>query len=108
MPLAIASLPRQLVYVTALELGVARLKTLPLSVRLVRELHEELMTRMRGDHATPGESRRSQSWIGPPGSTLSQATYVPPPHKEMLDHSGAWEKFLDDETLPPLVQTALI
>ena len=91
MPLAIASLPRQLVYVTALELGVARLKTLSLSVRLVRESHEELMTRMRGDHATPGESRRSQSWIGPPGCTLSQATYVPPPHKEMLDHSGAWK-----------------
>ena len=95
-------------YVVALEHGVARLKTLPLSIRLVRELHEKLMTGVRGDHATPGELRRSQNWIGPPGSTLAQATYVPPPHEDMLDDLGAWEKFLHDETLPPLVQTALM
>ena len=48
-------------YVTALEHGIARLKTLPLSIRLVRELHEKLMTGVRGDHATPGELRRSQN-----------------------------------------------
>ncbi len=95
-------------YVTALEHGIARLKALPLSIRLVRELHEKLMTGVRGDHATLGELRRSQNWIGPPGSTLAQATYVPPPHDEMLDDLGAWEKFLHDETLPPLVQTALM
>jgi Fic family protein len=95
-------------YVAALEHGIARLKTLPLSIRLVRELHEKLMTGVRGDHATPGELRRSQNWIGPPGSTLLQATYVPPPHDEMLDDLGAWEKFLHDETLPPLVRTALM
>ncbi len=95
-------------YVLALEHGIALLKTLPLSIRLVRELHEKLMTGVRGDHATPGELRRSQNWIGPPGSTLTQATYVPPPHEEMLDYLGAWEKFLHDETLPPLVQTALM
>ncbi len=95
-------------YVTALEHGIARLKTLPLSIRLVRELHEKLMTGVRGDHATPGELRRSQNWIGPPGSTLAQATYVPPPHDEMLDHLGEWEKFLHDESLPPLAQTALM
>ena len=95
-------------YVAALEHGIARLKTLPLSIRLVRELHEKLMTGVRGDHAAPGELRRSQNWIGPPGSTLAQATYVPPPHEDMLDDLGAWEKFLHDETLPPLVQTALM
>lgn len=95
-------------YVAALEHGIARLKTLPLSLRLVRELHKKLMTGVRGGHATPGEFRRSQNWIGPPGSTLAQATYVPPPHEEMLDHLSAWEKFLHDETLPPLVQTALM
>ena len=95
-------------YVAALEHGITRLKTLPLSIRLVRELHEKLMTGVRGDHATPGELRRSQNWIGPPGSTLAQATYVPPPHEDMLDDLGAWEKFLHDETLPPLVQTALM
>ncbi|CAN5438309.1 Fic family protein [soil metagenome] len=95
-------------YVAALEHGIARLNTLPLSLRLVRELHKKLMTGVRGGHATPGEFRRSQNWIGPPGSTLAQATYVPPPHEEMLDHLSTWEKFLHDETLPPLVQTALM
>ncbi|GDX10296.1 cell filamentation protein Fic [Verrucomicrobiota bacterium] len=95
-------------YVAALEHGIARLKTLPLSLRLVRELHEKLMTGVRGHHAKPGELRRSQNWIGPPGSTLTQATYVPPPHEEMLDYLGAWEEFLHDESLPPVVQTALM
>lgn len=95
-------------YVAALEHGIARLKTLPLSLRFVRELHKKLMTGVRGGHATPGEFRQSQNWIGPPGSTLAQATYVPPPHEEMLDHLSAWENFLHDETLPPLVQTALM
>jgi Fic family protein len=95
-------------YVAALEHGIARLKNLPLSIRLVRELHKKLMTAVRGGHAAPGELRRSQNWIGPPGSNLAQATYVPPPHEEMLEHLGAWEKFLHDEMLPPLVQTALM
>ena len=95
-------------YVAALEHGIERLKTLPLSTRLVRELHQKLMSGVRGGHAAPGELRRSQNWIGPPGSTLAQATYVPPPHEEMLEHLGAWEKFLHDEMLPPLVQTALM
>jgi Fic family protein len=95
-------------YVVALEHGIARLEALPLSIRLVRELHEKLMTGVRGDHATPGELRRTQNWIGPPGSTLAQATYVPPPLEDMLDYLSAWEKFLHDETLPPLVQTALM
>jgi Fic family protein len=95
-------------YVAALEHGLARLKKLPLSIRLVCELHEKLMTGVRGGHAKPGELRRSQNWIGPPGATLAQATYVPPPHEEMLGYLGIWEKFLHDETLPPLVQTALM
>ena len=94
-------------YVTALEYGIERLKTLPLSLRLVRELHERLLQRVRGSHATPGEFRRSQNWIGPAGCTLANATYVPPPPAEMLDALGAWEGFLHDEGLPPLVQIAL-
>src|SRR3989475_4479739 len=61
-------------YVVALEHGIARLKTLPLSIRLVRELHEKLMTGVRGQHAAPGGFRRTQNWIGPPGATLAQAT----------------------------------
>jgi|SRR5579871_107738 len=94
-------------YVVALEHGVARLADLPLSLRLVKELHEKLMRGVRGDTATPGEFRRSQNGIGPAGCTLATATYVPPPPDCLMDCLGAWEKFLHDETLPPLVHAAL-
>jgi Fic family protein len=66
-------------YVTALEHGLKRLKSLPLSLRLVRELHEKLMQGVRGGHATPGKFRRSQNWVGPPGCALENASYVQPP-----------------------------
>ena len=71
-------------YVTALEYGLERLATLPVSLRLVREMHEFLMRGVRGDMATPGEFRRSQNWIGPPGCTLNDATFVPPPPSELI------------------------
>ena len=95
-------------YVTALEYGLKRLKTLPLSLRLTRELHAKLMTGVRGGHATPGEFRRSQNWIGRPGATLANATYVPPPPDALMDSLGAWEKFLHGPSLPVLVQTGLM
>jgi Fic family protein len=94
-------------YVVALEHGVVRLRSLPLSLRLMRELHERLMRGVHGDAAAPGEFRRTQNWIGRPGSTLANATYVPPPADEMTACLGAWERFLHDESLPPLVHEAL-
>jgi Fic family protein len=94
-------------YVAALEHGIERLKVLPLSLRLVRELHEKLMTGVRGQHATPGEFRRTQNWIGRPGDTLAQAAYVPPPPESLGDYLSAWEKFLHNRMLPPLVHAAL-
>lgn len=96
-------------YVIALEYGIARLPTLPLSLRLVRELHEKLMQGVRGDKATPGEFRRRQNWIGPPGSDEASSSYVPPPPAEMKDALGAWETFLHRrDELPDLVQCALM
>ena len=96
-------------YVVAMEYGIARLATLPLSLRLVRELHGKLMDGVRGNHATPGEFRHSQNWIGPAGSTPASAPYVPPPVAEMKEALGAWEKFLHRrEELPELVQCALL
>ena len=95
-------------YVAALEHGMKRLKTLPLSLRLVRELHEKLMSGVRGDYATPGEFRRTQNWIGRPGCTLADASYVPPPPDALGEHLGTWEKFLHDESIPPLVHAALM
>jgi Fic family protein len=94
-------------YVLALEHGVARLEILPVSLRLVLELHKKLMEGVRGSHATPGEFRRSQNWIGPPGGTLANASYIPPPPNELMGCLGDWEKFLHDRSLPPLVQIAL-
>jgi len=95
-------------YVAALEYGVKRLRTLPLSLRLTRELHAKLMAGVRGDSATPGEFRRTQNWIGPPGATLSNATYIPPPPDTLMECMGAWEKFLHDRSLPVLIQAALM
>ena len=94
-------------YVSALEYGLRRLTTLPLSLRLVRELHDKLMRGVRGDAATPGELRHSQNWIGAPGCTLDDATYVPPPPQELMACLGEWEQFLHDDALPPLVHVAL-
>jgi Fic family protein len=95
-------------YVLALQHGIRRLEKLPLSLRLIRELHARLMEGVRGNMATPGEFRRSQNWIGAPGSTLANATYVPPPPHQMNECLGAFEKFLHERTLPPLVQIGLI
>src|SRR5712692_7664170 len=96
-------------YVTALEYGVTRLRTLPLSLRLVLELHARLMKGVRGEHATPGEFRRTQNWIGVPRSTLESAIYVPPPPEFMMEALEAWERFLHERgRVPDLVQCALM
>jgi Fic family protein len=96
-------------YVTALEYGIQRLADLPLSLRLVREIHAHLMEGVRGDQATPGEFRRSQNWIGPAGSTIANAAYVPPPPDELMPALGKWEEFLQEhDVLPDLVQCALL
>ncbi len=96
-------------YVDALEYGIERLDKLPLSLRLVRELHERLMKGVRGDRATPGEFRRSQNWIGEAGSTPATAAYVPPPVNEMEACLHAWEKFLHQrDAVPDLIQCALM
>ena len=94
-------------YVAALEHGLERLNSLPLSLRLVREIHERLMRGVRGDVATPGEFRRSQNWIGSSGCGLRDATYVPPPVVELMGCLDALERFFHDESLPPLVHAAL-
>lgn len=95
-------------YVAALEFGIKRLNTLPLSLRLVRELHEHLMAGVRGAHATPGQFRRTQNWIGAPGCTLATASYVPPPPSALMECLSAWERFVHERTLPPLVQIGLV
>jgi Fic family protein len=89
-------------YVRAMNAGLARLERLPVSVRLIREIHAELLQGVRGSRLTPGELRRSQNWIGSGGSTLANATFVPPPPDEVPNALGELEAFLhatDDQPL---------
>jgi Fic family protein len=94
-------------YVRAMNYGLRRLADLPLSLRLVREIHGELMRGVRGEESTPGEFRRSQNWIGPSGSTLRDARFVPPPPHELLRVLGEWETFLHARSEPVLVTASL-
>ncbi|THD11673.1 Fic family protein, partial [Metallibacterium scheffleri] len=95
-------------YVRAMKHGLARLGELPVSVRLIREIHAELMRGVRGGRLQPGELRTSQNWIGPAGCTLTTATFVPPPHHAIPEVLGDLEKFLHaHDELQPLVKIAL-
>mgnify|MGYP001605397773 CR=1 FL=1 len=96
-------------YVVALEYGLERVNTLPVSLRLMRELHERLMEGVRGDRATPGEFRRTQNWIGCAECTINEADYLAPPVQEMHEALDAFEKYIHAENgYPPLVRLALI
>jgi cell filamentation protein, protein adenylyltransferase len=97
-------------YVAALNLGLRKLARLPLAGRLIRYMHRVLLQGVRGQERTPGEFRRSQNWIGPPGSTLADATYVPPPpDPEMHECIKHWEVFLNERgQMPELIQCALV
>lgn len=95
-------------YVKAMNYGLERLKDLPVSVRLIREIHEKLLQGVRGRHLTPGALRTSQNWIGPAGCTLQEATFVPPPPHEIAQHLADLERFLHTDTpLPTLVRIGL-
>jgi Fic family protein len=95
-------------YVAAMQHGLARLADLPVSVRLIREVHAQLLAGVRGSRLSPGEPRRSQNWIGPGGPTLADATFVPPPPELVAETLSDLERFLHrDDDLPLLVKIAL-
>lgn len=95
-------------YVRAMNHGLRRLSELPVSVRLIREIHAELLEGTRGSHLMPGELRNSQNWIGPAGCTLNEATFVPPPPHEVPKKLADLEKFLHTDTeLPLLIKIGL-
>ncbi len=95
-------------YVTAMNYGIARLAELPVSVRLIREIHERLLKDVRGSMLTPGELRTSQNWIGPSGCTLNQATFVPPPPHHVPEALSQLEHFLHSQSdLPLLIKIGL-
>jgi len=97
-------------YVLALEYGLEQVRAgMPVSLRLIRELHEILMSGVRGAWTAPGEFRRVQNWIGLPDCCLEEAIFVPAPPESMMAALDAWEQFLHTPSdLPPLVRLALI
>ena len=95
-------------YIAALDLGLERLKSERVSLDLVKELHKRLMQGVRGHAKSPGQFRTGQVFIGRPGSPIHEATYVPPPAEEVQECLTAWEKYLADRALPPLIQLALL
>jgi Fic family protein len=97
-------------YVHAMNYGLERLRELPLSLRLIREIHERLLTGVRGSERSPGKFRRSQNWIGSPGvNGLANAMFVPPPPHEMKEALDNLEKFFHDkQPMPLLIRVGLI
>lgn len=96
-------------YVGAMNYGLERLKEFPLSLRLLREIHQVLLSSGRGSKRSPGEFRTTQNWIGAPGCTLREATFVPPSVPDMNEAMGELELYLHNEDeLPPLIKIALV
>lgn len=102
--------PEVVNYVAAMNYGLERLQELPLSLRLLREIHAKLLEGVRGGERNPGEFRRTQNWIGAPGAGgLAAASFVPPPPHEMLAALSNLEKFFyDTSPLPMLIKVGLI
>jgi cell filamentation protein, protein adenylyltransferase len=96
-------------YVRAMEIGLDRLETLPLSMRLIREMHAVILAGVRGRDRQPGELRTTQNWPGATDATLETAAFVPPPPGELSNLMTDLERFIHEEPrLPPLVQAALL
>jgi Fic family protein len=95
--------------IRATEYAITRLDELPLCIRLIKEAHGILMRGIRGQEKTPGEFRTSQNWIGPPGSTLTNARFIPPNPEDMVDALSDLEKYINDNSgLDVLIRAALI
>jgi len=95
-------------YISAMNYSIANLEKLPLSNRLIKRAHQQLMQGVRGKHKLPGEYRKSQNWIG--GATISDAVFIPPHHNEIDDLMSDLEKFLNNKhiNVPHLIRIAII
>ena len=96
-------------YMAAMKHGLDRLSELPISTRLIREIHAKLLQGVRGHRLMPGELRTSQNWIGPAGCTLREAVFVPPPPHEVAENMSQLERFIHANTkLPLLIKIGLV
>jgi Fic family protein len=95
-------------YIDAMNYGLGRLAKLPVSLRLIKEIHERVLRGVQGPKK-PGEFRRSQNWIGPSNCTLANASFVPPPPNEMMDSLSNLEKFIHDRRpMPVLIKLGIV
>ena len=94
-------------YVKAMNTGIRLLAELPLSGRLIRGIHEELLAGVRGQERQPGQFRTTQNWIGPADCTIETATFIPPSPDDVPVAFGEMERFLHERALPPLVHAGL-
>lgn len=96
-------------YIKAMNYGISRLQDMPMSNRLIKEIHEILIKGTRGTHKTPGEFRKTQNWLGLSGANLSEATFIPPPPDTLMDLLFNLEEFIHQkDEIPPLIKISLI
>ena len=95
-------------YISAMKLGLRLLEKLPVSIRVIRKIHERLLRGVRGSNLSPGELRTRQNWIGPPGCTLNEAAFVPPPHHEVPQKLAELELFFHNAELPLLITVGIV
>jgi len=95
-------------YRKALMLAKESIADRPIRLSLIRELHRVLMDSVRGANKEPGLFRKDQNWIGAPGCSIEEATFVPPNPLQLMDHLQAWEIYLGSDDIDPIVQTAII
>jgi len=96
-------------YIKALNYGIKKLKTFPMSLRLIKEIHALVLHETRGKHKTPGEFKKTQNWIGSANSNLNNAIFVPPPADETIKAMGDLENyFYSENKIPELINCALI
>ncbi len=96
-------------YVRAMNHGLDRLSDIPVSMRLIKEIHQKLLKGVRGSKLQPGELRKTQNWIGPMGGSLADATFIPPPPHDVPQALGDLDKFIHaDDELPILVKIGLV
>lgn len=94
-------------YLDAMRHGISRLGDIPVSLRLLREIHEILLSGGRGSDRSPGAFRTVQNWLGPPGCPIERATFVPPPPDALPDLLSNLETFLHEDELPVLLRVGL-
>lgn len=96
-------------HVAAQNEGLSRLEQIPVSLRLMRDIHRRLMQDVRGGDLSPGEFRSTQNWLGPPGCPLRNAAFVPPPPGELMNHLGDLETFIHNpDPMPVLIKVGLV